>query len=89
MKRDVTADLPPVANLRAIRELTAEEAASLAEDLMAYQQHFASLFSRREQREWATLYSGVLKSWAISNSAFLGQKEDSHSAGTIHVHPER
>jgi SRSO17 transposase len=54
--RDVTADLPPVANLRAIRELTAEEAASLAEELMAYQQHFAPLFSRREQREWATLY---------------------------------
>jgi hypothetical protein len=53
---DVTADLPPAVNLRAIRGLTAEEAATLAEELTAYPQHFAPLFYRREQREWAAVY---------------------------------
>jgi SRSO17 transposase len=53
---DVTADLPPAANLRAVRGLTAEEAVSLAEELTVYHQHFASLFYRREQREWAAIY---------------------------------
>jgi hypothetical protein len=53
---DVTADLPPTANLRAVRGLTAKEAATLAEELVAYHQHFAPLFYRREQREWAALY---------------------------------
>ncbi len=33
-----------------------EEAATLAEELVAYHQHFAPLFSRREQREWAAVY---------------------------------
>ncbi len=53
---DVTADLPRLANLRAVRELTAEQAISLAEELTAYHQHFAPLFSRREQRAWAEVY---------------------------------
>ncbi len=53
---DITADLPPAANLRAVRGLTAEQAVSLAEELVAYHQHFAPLFYRREQREWAAVY---------------------------------
>jgi hypothetical protein len=53
---DVTADLPRLANLEAVRGLTAEETASLAEELTAYHQHFAPLFYRREQREWAGVY---------------------------------
>jgi SRSO17 transposase len=53
---DVTADLTPAVNLRAGRGLTAEEAATLAEELVAYHQHFAALFYRREQREWSAVY---------------------------------
>jgi hypothetical protein len=53
---DVTADLPPAVNLRAGRGLTAEKAATLAEELAASHQHFAPLFYRREQREWAAVY---------------------------------
>jgi SRSO17 transposase len=53
---DVTADLPKLTDLRAVRGLTAEEAATLAEELAAYHQHFAPLFYRREQREWAEVY---------------------------------
>jgi len=53
---DVTADLTPAVNLRAVRGLTAEEAVSLAEELTAYHQHFAPFFYRREQREWAEVY---------------------------------
>ena len=47
---DVTADLPRLANLEAVRGLTAEETASLAEELTAYHQHFAPLFYRRRHR---------------------------------------
>lgn len=36
--------------------MTAEEAASLAEELTAYHHHFAPFFSRREQRQWAAVY---------------------------------
>jgi hypothetical protein len=39
---DVTADLPPAVNPRAVRGLSAEEAATLAEELAAYHQHFVS-----------------------------------------------
>ena len=53
---DITADLPPAANLRAVQGLTAEEAVALAEELAAYHQHFAPFFYRREQREWAAVY---------------------------------
>src|SRR5258707_12763212 len=53
---DITADLPPAADLRAVQGLTAEEAVALAEELAAYHQHFAPLFYRREQREWAAVY---------------------------------
>jgi len=53
---DITADLPPAANLRAVQGLTAEEAVALAEELAAYHQHFAPFFYRREQREWAEVY---------------------------------
>src|SRR5260221_12916704 len=53
---DITADLPPAADLRAVQGLKAEEAVALAEELAAYHQHFAPLFYRREQREWAAVY---------------------------------
>jgi len=53
---DVSADLPRLANLGAGRGVTAEEAVTLAEELVAYHQHFAPLFYRREQREWAAVY---------------------------------
>src|SRR6266480_7341174 len=53
---DITADLPSAANLQAVRGLSVEEAVSLAEELTAYHQHFAPLFYRREQREWAAIY---------------------------------
>lgn len=49
---DVTADLPPAMNLGTVRGWLEKEAAALAEELVAYHQHFAPLFSRREQREW-------------------------------------
>ena len=39
-----------------MQELAPEEVASLAEELVAYHQHFAPLFYRREQREWAAVY---------------------------------
>ena len=53
---DVTADLPPPMGRPAVQELTPEKVASLAEELVAYHQHFAPLFYRREQREWAAVY---------------------------------
>ncbi len=53
---DVTADLPPAHGLLALRGLSMAEAASLAEELAAYHQHFAPFFYRREQREWAAVY---------------------------------
>lgn len=53
---DVTADLPKPGALLPVQGLTPAEVASLAEELTAYHQHFAPLFYRREQREWAALY---------------------------------
>ena len=53
---DVTADQPPLTGRLAVQELTPEKVASLAEELVAYHQHFAPLFYRREQREWAAVY---------------------------------
>src|SRR5919109_776700 len=53
---DVTADQPPLPGRLAMPDLAAEEVASFAEELAVYQQHFAPLFYRREQREWAALY---------------------------------
>jgi SRSO17 transposase len=53
---DVTADLPPTTGRLAVQELAPEEVARLSEELVAYQQHFAPFFSRREQREWAAVY---------------------------------
>lgn len=47
---DVTPELPSP------RELTAVDVVALAEELVAYQQHFAPFFRRREQREWAAVY---------------------------------
>ncbi len=41
---DVSADLPQLENLGAERGLTAEEAVTLAEELVAYHRHFAPLF---------------------------------------------
>src|SRR2546421_9764314 len=53
---DVTADQPPPTGQLVVQELTPEEVACLAEELVAYHQHFAPLFYRREQREWAAVY---------------------------------
>src|SRR5215467_13642901 len=53
---DVTADQPSRTGRQAVQELAPEEIASLAEELVAYHQHFAPVFYRREQREWAALY---------------------------------
>src|SRR5258708_21517168 len=53
---DVTADQPSPTSRLTVQELAPEEVASLAEELVAYHQHFAPLFSRREQREWAAVY---------------------------------
>src|SRR5260221_5644147 len=53
---DVTADQPSPTSRLTVQELAPEEVASLAEELMAYYQHFAPLFYRREQREWAAVY---------------------------------
>ena len=53
---DVTADQPSPTSRLTVRELASEEVASLAEELVAYHQHFAPLFYRREQREWAAVY---------------------------------
>jgi hypothetical protein len=53
---DVTPDLPPAHGLSPVRDLSAAEVSTLAEELVSYHQHFAPLFQRREQREWAALY---------------------------------
>jgi SRSO17 transposase len=53
---DVTPDLPPAHGLSPVRELSVAEVSTLAEELLAYHQHFAPLFQRREQREWAAFY---------------------------------
>jgi SRSO17 transposase len=53
---DVTPDLPPAPGLSPVRNLTVAEVSTLAEELLTYHQHFAPLFQRREQREWAALY---------------------------------
>jgi hypothetical protein len=53
---DVTAEQPPSTDRPAIQDLTPQEVVSLAEELLAYHQHFAPLFYRREQRKWAELY---------------------------------
>ena len=53
---DVSADQPSPTSRLTVQELAPEEVASLAEELVAYHQHFAPFFSRREQREWAAVY---------------------------------
>src|SRR5579884_551682 len=53
---DVTADQSPLPGRLAVQDVAAEEVAALAEELVVYHQHFAPLFYRREQREWAELY---------------------------------
>ncbi len=53
---DVSADQPLTTGRLAVQELTPAEVASLAEELVAYHQHFAPLFYRREQRDWAAVY---------------------------------
>jgi hypothetical protein len=53
---DVAADQPPSTGRLAVQDLTSEEVAALAEELVSYHQHFAPWFSRREQREWAAGY---------------------------------
>jgi SRSO17 transposase len=53
---DVTPDLPPAHGLSPVRDRSVAEVSTLAEELVSYHQHFAPLFQRREQREWAALY---------------------------------
>lgn len=53
---DITADQPPLPRQLVMQDFTSEEVAALAEELLAYHQHFAPLFYRREQREWAEIY---------------------------------
>jgi SRSO17 transposase len=53
---DITADQPPLPGRLAVQDLASEEVARLSEELVAYHQHFAPLFYRREQREWAEIY---------------------------------
>lgn len=53
---DVTADQPQLPGRLVVQDLASEEVASFAEELVAYHQHFAPLFYRREQREWAAVY---------------------------------
>ena len=48
---DVTADQPSPPSRLTVQELALEEVASLAEELVAYHQHFAPLFYRREHKE--------------------------------------
>jgi SRSO17 transposase len=47
---DLTSQAPVVLTL------TAQDLADLADELRAYHAHFAPLFQRREQREWAAVY---------------------------------
>lgn len=53
---DVTASQPQLPERLAVQNLASEEVASLARELMDYHQHFAPLYYRREQREWAAFY---------------------------------
>ena len=47
---DLTPEAPPLVTL------LPEDLEGMAEELAAYQAHFAPLFARREQREWAAIY---------------------------------
>ena len=53
---DVSTDQPPTPGRLVVQELTPAEVARLSEELVVYHQHFAPLFSRREQRDWAAVY---------------------------------
>ena len=53
---DVTAEQPPLPSRPAVQNLASEELTRLSEELVAEHQHFAPLFYRREQREWAAVY---------------------------------
>ena len=53
---DVTTDQPPLPGRLAVQNLASEEMARLSEELVAFHQHFAPLFYRHEQREWAAVY---------------------------------
>lgn len=53
---DITTDQPSLPRQLVVQDLASEEVAALAEELLAYHQHFAPLFYRREQREWAEIY---------------------------------
>jgi hypothetical protein len=71
---DVTADQLTPQGRQAVQELAAEEIASLAEELVAYHQHFAPLFYRQEQREWAAIYlRGLLTADVALSSNSLGR----------------
>jgi SRSO17 transposase len=48
--RDLTPEAPPLVTLMP------EDLAGVAEELTTYHAHFAPLFARREQREWAAVY---------------------------------
>jgi SRSO17 transposase len=53
---DLTSDQSPSPGSFSLQEFLPEHIAHLAEELVAYHQHFAPLFYRREQREWAEVY---------------------------------
>ena len=53
---DISADQPSPPSRLTAQELARDVVARLSEELMAYHQHFAPLFYRREQREWTALY---------------------------------
>lgn len=53
---DLIAEQPLALGRLAVQESLPEHIARLAEELVAYHQHFAPLFFRREQREWAAIY---------------------------------
>ena len=50
LPEDLTPEAPPLVTLMP------EDLEGVAEELAAYQAHFAPLFARREQREWAAIY---------------------------------
>ncbi|MCI0348281.1 MAG: IS701 family transposase [Acidobacteriales bacterium] len=47
---------PPASGRKPLRRLTVREVTTSADELLAFQREFHSLFKRREQREWFLLY---------------------------------
>jgi len=47
---------PPASGRKPTRRLTTRDIATSADELLAFQAHFQSLFARQEQRDWFRLY---------------------------------